>query len=207
MSAWYHHQNIVLRSECKQQKIPSDDRMMEIILFAQMENEILKVKDVRFIRKPRLTTEEKKKYFIEHVDKESFSLFPDSFQFPDGTSVKNWFLNHKEEFNQYVNQSLTLSLEGHVLEYLEMVKEEKQKLKIRDNRRFSDQLLATTWLQNQEQKVKRERKNESKISDLRMGELYTLALLDDYLYTLERTSPLNLPVDTTHWVKRIKSSN
>ena len=207
MDAWYHHQNLVLRSERQQKTVLSSNRMKEIISFAWMENEILKVKDIRSIRKSRMTTEEKKQYFIEYVDKENFQLFPDSFQFPDGTSVKSWFCRHKEELKDYLNQSLSLSLEAHVLEYLEMIKMEGHKLNTRDSRRFSDHLLAATWLQNKEQKVKKERKHESVISNLRMSELYVLALLDDYIYTLEHTSPQNLPVDTTHWVKRIKSSN
>ena len=206
MADWYRNQNVVLRSECQKQIIPSDDRMKEIISFAWMENEILKVKDIRSIRKSRMTTDEKTKYFNEHIDKESFYLNPNKFKFPDETSVKSWFLNHKSELKNYIDKPIALSLETRVLEYLEMVKKDGHKLNTRDTRRFSDHYIAAGWLLREECAVRKERKGEFVISNLRMGELYTLALLDDYLYTLEHTSPENQPIDTTDWVKRIKSS-
>jgi len=205
MSDWYNNQNLVLRSDCQKQFIPSNDRMKEIASFAWMENEILKVRDIYTIRKSRMTTAEKMKYFQQYIDKESFSLNPYQFKFPDGTNVRNWFLNHKGELMEYCDEPL--SLESHVLEYLEMAKQEGHKLNTRDKRRLSNHHLAAVWLQNKERAVKKERETQSSISNLRMSELYVLALLDDYLYTLEHTPLEKKPVDTTNWVKRIKSSN
>jgi len=202
MDVWYKNQNVALRMESQKQMIPSSDRMKEIITFAYMENEILKVKDMVLIRKPRMTTEEKIKYFKEH--KEDFYLNPNQFMFPDETSVKNWLFNHKEDVKDDINPSFHLSLESHILEYLEMAKQEGHKLNTRDSRRFSDHYVAASWLLREECRVRKERKNESVISNLRMGELYTLAFLDDYLYTLEHTPSDSHPVDTTDWVKKIK---
>lgn len=206
MEAWYRHQNLILHSEVQKQLIPSSDRMEEIMSFAWMENEILKVKDIRSIRKPRMTYDEKMKYFNEHMNDEGFDLNSDQLKFPDETSVKNWVLNHKSELKEWMNQPPSLSFEGHVLEYLEMAKAEGTKLNTRDARRFSNHHVAASWLLNKECEVRRKRKSESAISNLQMGELYILALLDDYLYTLEHTLPESKPLDTAYWVKRIKSS-
>lgn len=208
MDSWYHHQLVVLQSEQRNRTILSKDRKMEVDLFAWMENEILKIKDIPVIRKPRMTSEEKRNYFIHCIDKDAFRSNKSAFFFPDETSVSNWFFSHKKEFSRYLSFSLTF--EDRVLEYLEMVKEDQRKLNTRDPRLFSDQTVtAASWILRQELRVRKERTKNKSISNLRMNDLYILALLDDYIYTLNHSKRMksehHLPLDSTPWVKRIQS--
>ncbi len=210
MANWYHNQLVVIHSEQRTKKTLSKSRMKEIELFAWMENEILKVKDIPIIRKPRMTTEEKRKYFITYIDKKAFCSNKSSFFFPDETSVNNWFFTHKDEVSQYLPEHIKLTFEERILEYLEMVKENQKKLNTRDPRLFSDQTSAAIWIMKQENRTRKECSQNASVSNLRMSELYISALLDDYIYTLnhqKRSMPENkTPLDTTPWVKRIKSS-
>jgi len=207
MLAWYRHQLVLIRSERKKKQLLSKVRLKEIQLFARMENEILKVKDLPGIRKVRMSHEEKMKYFIEKISKKEFCLNRKRFQFPDGTSVANWVSSHPLEVMDYLPKSL--SLEERILEYWTLAKKEGKKLNTRDPRRFSDYYKMAPWLMNEETKVRKERKNNSLVSNLRMGELYALALLDDALYTLERyqlSSKEKESMDDPILVKRLSSS-
>lgn len=167
--SWYHYQTRFVRSERKQEKVLSDERKKEVELFARMENEMLKIKDVPRIRISRFSNEEKISYLVQllngeidpSLSKDNIDFTGTDYYFPDGVCMNCWISNHRKEVEIYLDDPKPTSFEERVLEYQEAAKKLGRKLKVRDPHVFSDRLVMAPWLARQERKVKEERKKAS----------------------------------------------
>ncbi len=199
---WYRNQIRFLRSDRSKEKSLTETRKKEVELFARMENEMLKIKDIPIIRLSRMTKKEKISYLIQLLEgeidpslsKDNICFNEKDYYFPDEICINSWLKSNQKECEEYLGEyqllwddSKPLSFEEKILEYKKAAERLGKKLKVRDPYCFSDHSVAATWLARQERKVKEERKRESPISNLRMREIHMLALLDNYLYQLERT--------------------
>lgn len=191
-SEWYKNQNTFLRAEYKNQKVLSKKRMSEVYLFAKMENEMLKKKDIPQIcgSRIKMSREDREKYFIKILW--DLGKIPKCCEvdFPDGCDLRYWYSKNREHILELYPEieSEPLSFIQKIYEYQFVARQLGRPLGFRDSYLFSDRMKISPWFANQQSEIKKERFENGIISNLRMGELHHFALLEDFLFTLKRES-------------------
>lgn len=189
VASWYRNQVKKIKEERDKYDTLSEERKVEIEIFARMENDLLKIKDSVHVRKPEVPVEEKFKICTEIV--KELRRFPKRGEliFKDEVDVWDWISSKTEVrrvLKEYIESEAELSYEECLEEYRSHVETTKVKPKARDKIYFSrGKLSMPYWYFFNSNKIEKERAEEVEITPERMAEIHSFALLDDYLLSVD----------------------